>query len=104
MMASSWLIAAASLAFSCDADQIDVSRQPLNRSSPGIFISILSRGAIHVFYVVQAVNMAKEQMGDKHRMSGLCSGAGGELYEGIKQPRPARRGRVVVGQWSCLRR
>ena len=86
MMASSWLIMTASLAFSYATPIKSMSPvKPLQSLfHPGIFISILGQGAIHVFCMVQAVNMAKEQMGDKHRMNGLCSSAGGGLYEGIK--------------------
>jgi cation-transporting ATPase 13A1 len=81
MMASSWLIMTASLAFSYATPIKSMSPvRPLKSLfHPGIFISILGQAAIHLFCLVYAVNMAKENMGDKHRMNGQCRDSGGML-------------------------
>jgi len=80
-MASSWLIMTASLAFSYATPIKSMSPvRPLKSLfHPGIFISILGQAAIHLFCLVYAVNMAKENMGDKHRMNGQCRDSGGML-------------------------
>jgi cation-transporting ATPase 13A1 len=74
MMASSWLIMTASLAFSYATPIKSMSPVRPLRSlfHPGLFISILGQAAIHLYCMVYAVNMAKSNMGDKHRMNGQC--------------------------------
>ena len=65
LMASSWLIMTASIAFSYATPLDTVSKvRPLKSVfHPAIFISILGQACIHVFCMYTAVNMAQEYMG-----------------------------------------
>jgi cation-transporting ATPase 13A1 len=65
MMASSWLVMTASLAFSYSTpiEKMHPVRPLRSLFHPAISISILGQAAIHLFCMVQAVNLAKEYMG-----------------------------------------
>ena len=66
LMASSWLIMTASIAFSYATPLETVSKvRPLKSVfHPAIFISILGQAAIHIFCMYAAVTMAQEHMGE----------------------------------------
>jgi len=67
MMASSWLIMTASLAFSYSTpvEKMHPVRPIRSLFHPAIFISILGQAAIHLFAMVTAVRLAKEAMGEE---------------------------------------
>jgi len=66
MMASSWLIMSASLAFSYSTpiEKMHHVRPIRSLFNPAIFISILGQAAIHLFCMVTAVSLAKAAMGE----------------------------------------
>eukprot|EP00039_Didymoeca_costata_P012204 m.175013 g.175013 ORF g.175013 m.175013 type:complete len:1509 (+) comp15415_c0_seq4:169-4695(+) len=65
MMASSWLILTASLAFSYSTpiDKMSEERPIKSLFHPAIFISMLGQAAIHLGCMIYAVNLATETMG-----------------------------------------
>jgi len=65
MMASSWFVMTASLAFSYSTpiDKMHPVRPIRSLFHPAVFLSIMGQVAIHLFCMVQAVNLAKETMG-----------------------------------------
>jgi len=67
MMASSWLIMTASLAFSYSTpvDKMHPVRPIKSLFHPSVALSILGQAAIHLFCMVTAVQLAKESMGEE---------------------------------------
>ena len=67
LMASSWLIMTASIAFSyaTPIDKVSPVRPLKSVFHPGIFISMLCQAAIHVFCMWYAVRMATDSMGEE---------------------------------------
>jgi len=65
MMASSWLILTASLAFSYSTpiEQMSPERPLKSLFHPAIFISMIGQAAIHLGCMIYAVNLATETMG-----------------------------------------
>ncbi len=66
LMASSWLIMTASIAFSyaTPIDKVSPVRPLKSVFHPGIFISMLGQACIHVFCMWYAVKMATDSMGE----------------------------------------
>ena len=67
LMASSWLIMTASVAFSyaTPIDKVSPVRPLKSVFHPGIFVSMLGQACIHVFCMWYAVRMATDSMGEE---------------------------------------
>merc|ERR1719491_851489 len=103
MIASSWLLMIASVAFSyaTPVDQMHPQRPLRSLFHPAIFVSMAGQAAIHLWTMHQAVTLARDEMGpDKlaevvefHRKGRLHGGGHGDVVDALSA-KPAQHGRL----------
>lgn len=91
MMASSWLIMTASLAFSYSSpiDRMHPVRPPRSLFNPAIVLSTIGQAAIHLFCMVYAVKMATDAMGPEELASVK------EFYKRVRESEEAKAAAVA---------
>ncbi|CAJ1410917.1 unnamed protein product [Effrenium voratum] len=98
MMASSWLLTTASLAFTyaSPCDRMHPVRPLRSLFHPAVFISMLGQAAIHLFCMVTAVKMARAAMEEDsmERLAGWSGPSLKDVSDFWKRERARRRGLI----------